>query len=124
MWFASRRRMRTSSPTPTTGTARRPANAPFRLRLEALDARDLPSFLTPVNYPVGSQQAIAVGDFNNDGHPDIVTTTSGDMGTSQFTLLLAGANKKGQSLGQFQVGTTGYKASGESNPTHRFGFRR
>jgi hypothetical protein len=79
----------------------------FRARLESLEGRDLPSFLTPVNYAVGAQRAVAVGDFNHDGHSDIVTTAVGDQGGSNYTLLLASANKKGQSLGQFQVAQHG-----------------
>jgi hypothetical protein len=43
MWFASRRRMSTPSPTPATGTTRRTATAPIRLRLEALDDRLVPA---------------------------------------------------------------------------------
>src|SRR4051794_33455437 len=114
MLFSSWLRTLSSSPSRDRhgpGTVRKPTG--FRPRFDVLEGRDLPSFLTPVNYPVGSQRAVAVGDFNNDGHSDIVTTYVGDMGTSQFTLLLASANKKGQSLGQFQVGTTGYRGIGD-----------
>ena len=43
MWFASRQRTRTSRPTPAAGTEYRPATAPVRLRLEALDDRLVPA---------------------------------------------------------------------------------
>lgn len=80
--------------------ARKPI-ARFRPKLETLEGRDLPSFLTPVNYAVGPQQAVAVGDFNNDGHSDIVTTSVGDQGGSYYTLLLGSTHRNSQ--GQFQV---------------------
>src|SRR5947208_15410181 len=96
----------------------------FRPQLEALEDRSLPSFLAPTNYAIGSQQAVAVGDFNNDNHPDIVTTEVGDMGTSRFNLLVGTVNRKGQSQGQFQwssggtSGTGGYSlAGGDSTAT-------
>jgi uncharacterized protein (DUF2141 family) len=87
----------------------------FRPQLEALDDRSLPSFLAPVSYTFGgpgSEQAVAVGDFNNDNHPDIVTTDVGDMGSSYLTLLLASANRKGQFQGQFQSSRVGQIGSG------------
>jgi hypothetical protein len=60
----------------------------MRLRLEQLEDRCLPSsgtsFLAPVYYPVGDAPvAVAVGDFNNDHIPDLVTAdlvnASGDV---------------------------------------------
>jgi hypothetical protein len=44
-----------------------------RLLVQPLEARDLPSFLPPVTYPVGPKaEDVAVADVNNDGRPDVV----------------------------------------------------
>jgi hypothetical protein len=49
------------------------------LRLEALEDRSMPSFLGPVNYPVGlGPQAVAAADFNGDGRLDLAVANSGD----------------------------------------------
>jgi hypothetical protein len=57
----------------------------FRPRLEPLDDRCLPSFGPVVSYPVGSNPVAGVvrdyvvaGDFNNDGHLDLVTANQND----------------------------------------------
>src|SRR5207248_1704155 len=43
--------------------------------LEALEARDVPSFASPINYAVGhSPQAVVTGDFNNAGKADLAVT--------------------------------------------------
>jgi hypothetical protein len=47
------------------------------LRLEPLEHRVVPGFLAPVTYAAGSVPwAVAVGDLNGDGIPDLVTTGS------------------------------------------------
>jgi hypothetical protein len=46
----------------------------FRPALEALEARNLPSFLPPITSPLGPGTGLtAVGDFTGDGIPDLVT---------------------------------------------------
>src|SRR5947208_2786704 len=47
--------------------------AAFRLCLEALEGRDLPSFLAPANYSIGaaSGAAVVTADFNGDGRADV-----------------------------------------------------
>src|SRR5947209_14584241 len=48
-----------------------------RLVLEQLEARDLLSFLPPVNYDAGNAPAdIQAGDFNGDGIPDLVVANA------------------------------------------------
>jgi hypothetical protein len=49
---------------------RRPAR-PDRLTIEVLEDRNTPSFLAPVSYAGGGRDP-ALGDFNNDGIPDLV----------------------------------------------------
>jgi hypothetical protein len=45
------------------------------LAVEALEARDLPSFLPPVSYAVGPEaDAVAVADFNGDGRDDLAVS--------------------------------------------------
>jgi hypothetical protein len=48
---------------------------PRSLRLEPLEELCLPSFFSPVSYPVGSlPQAVVAADFNNDARPDLAVT--------------------------------------------------
>jgi hypothetical protein len=50
----------------------------FRLQLEVLEARTVPSFVTAKNTATGANpQYLAVGDFNGDGKPDVVTVSGG-----------------------------------------------
>jgi hypothetical protein len=45
-----------------------------RPKLEVLEDRSVPTFLTPVNYAVGARpNDVKAADFNNDGHLDLVT---------------------------------------------------
>jgi hypothetical protein len=54
-----------------------------RLCLEPLEPRAVPSFLAPVKYTLpGTGDDVAVGDFNNDGKPDVAATyVSGTQNT-------------------------------------------
>jgi hypothetical protein len=57
-----------------------------RLNLEALEDRNLPSFFTPVGYPVGrNPDAIVTADFNGDGKLDLATA---DLVSSTVSVLL------------------------------------
>jgi hypothetical protein len=63
--------------TPRDQRAARP-HRPALVRLEHLEARWVPSFLPAVTYPVGTNpDAIAVGDFNGDGKPDLAVVNGG-----------------------------------------------
>src|SRR5262249_36648905 len=63
-------------------TARRPTRGSRRLTVEVLEGRDLPSFLTAPQYPAGAQpRSVAVGDFNGDGHADLVVANVTTAGT-------------------------------------------
>src|SRR4051794_9041940 len=56
----------------------RPRNTRVQLNLEGLEERTVLTFLAPVGFTAGaSPVASAVGDFNNDGRPDIAVTTPG-----------------------------------------------
>jgi hypothetical protein len=60
----------------------RPAKR-HKLTLEALEDRLVPAFLSPVTFPVGVQpRAVTVGDFNNDGKPDLAVINAGPFSTS------------------------------------------
>ncbi len=50
----------------------------LKLRLEPLERRDVPSFLTaPLNPTESGPRGIASGDFNNDGNLDLATANNG-----------------------------------------------
>src|SRR5262245_17467572 len=61
-------------------SARRPClyRRPFCwVGLERLETRDVPSFLTPRAFDVGNLPiSVAVGEFNGDGLPDLVTANA------------------------------------------------
>lgn len=68
----------------------------YRLRLDWLEDRSLPSFLAGSSFPVGVDEgvgsqpvSIASGDFNNDGTPDVATAIQNDKYVS---VLLANGN--------------------------------
>jgi Ca2+-binding RTX toxin-like protein len=44
---------------------------------EVLEDRTLPSYYLPVTYAVGGATSVAVGDFNRDSRPDLVTANQG-----------------------------------------------
>jgi hypothetical protein len=59
-----------------------PATA-CRLILEALEDRTVPSFMTPVTYPVGAgPEAVVTADLNGDGRLDLVTANAGSNNIS------------------------------------------
>lgn len=65
-----------------------------RPRLDVLEDRSVPGFLAPVSYPLGGQpQAVAAGDFNRDGAPDLAVAN----GYGGVTVLL------GNGDGSFRV---------------------
>lgn len=60
---------------------------------------------SPVTYPVGNSPAgLAIGDLNDDGHPDIVTVNGVD---STISVLLGSANGSFGSRSDFSVGSLG-----------------
>jgi hypothetical protein len=60
--------------------------ATHRPKLEVLEDRIVPAFLAPVDYSVGEYPLdVRVGDFNNDGHLDLVTANY--LGNSVSVLL-------------------------------------
>ena len=62
-----------------------------QLGVEALEDRCVPAFLAPVSFAAGVvPTAIATGDFNADGHQDIVTVNSTSIGT--VSVLLGNGN--------------------------------
>jgi hypothetical protein len=69
-----------------------PARHARRLRLEPLESRALPSFSPVVTYPTAAHEsvAVAVGDFNGDGKPDLAVGCEADFSspTSTVSVLL------------------------------------
>jgi hypothetical protein len=73
MGFSSWLRNWTSNRALRRGAQHRPVAPRFHLRLEALEDRCLPSFLTAVTYSAAeARHAVATGDFNGDGKMDVV----------------------------------------------------
>src|SRR5215471_19718316 len=66
------------------------------LTLETLEERTVLSFLPPVTFPVGvDPRAVTVGDFNNDGKPDLAVVNSGPSSASQSSLSILLGNGDG-----------------------------
>src|SRR5205823_264341 len=76
-----------------------PRRARLRLHLETLEDRLTPTFAASLNFATGpfNPFAVAVGDFNRDGRPDLVTSNPGG---NTLSLLV------GNGDGTFQAATT------------------
>src|SRR6516162_4262668 len=92
-------------------TAKRPRSAtparPFRPRLEALETREVPALLTPVQYATGGSNGslaygVAVADFNGDGAADIAVVNRDGNSVSILP------NKGGGTFGKPQLISLGY----------------
>src|SRR5438132_259263 len=87
-----------------------PRRHSLRLSLEQLEDRTVPSsgtsFLTPVYYPVaGLPIAVAVGDFNNDHIPDLVTANLvNSIGGAGVSVLLANGDGTFHTAINYSVG--------------------
>src|SRR5262245_54580235 len=79
-------------PTRRTTVKKRTRSWPIRLALETLETRALPSFITAPSYFVGSfdPTSVAIGDFNSDNVPDLVTANG--FGQSTVSVLLGEGN--------------------------------
>jgi hypothetical protein len=79
------------------------------LTVEALEDRTVPSFLAPVSFNTGDPYDVAVGDFNRDGVPDVVTATNSGNQSSTVSVLL------GNGDGSFQPArnTAGVSGGGQ-----------
>jgi Calx-beta domain/FG-GAP-like repeat/FG-GAP repeat len=74
-----------------------------RAVLETLERRRLLSFAAPVSYTVGTNPtAVATGNFNGDGHSDVVTANA--IGNN-VSVLLSNANGSLQTAQQFATGS-------------------
>jgi uncharacterized membrane protein YgcG len=69
-------------PTPPAPVRRTGGTTRLRLGVEALEAREVPAFLTPTTYAAGANPGgIAVGDFNGDGRDDMAVVSQGFAGS-------------------------------------------
>jgi hypothetical protein len=76
----------------------------FRPLMQVLEDRTLPSFLPAVNYPVGSNpHAVAVGDFNGDGTPDLVVANSS---SDTVSVLLGNGDGSFRAAQDYRAGPT------------------
>src|SRR5687767_15661787 len=103
---------------------RRTRSAP-RIRVEPLEDRSVPAFVTAALFPVGTNggegsgpDGIAVADFNRDGKPDVATANPGQGSVS--LLLGTGAGKfapaRNFPIGRKPVGLTAADVNGDGKP--------
>src|SRR6478609_5810235 len=96
--------LRSARQTPRKGTGRPSTRALKSLGLERLEDLCLPSFLSPVNYAVGSApQAVISADFNNDGIKDLAVA---NYMSGTISVLRGNAN------GTFQAAITSAAGNG------------
>ena len=75
-----------------------------RLAVESLEGRTVPSFLGVQNFPIGGGPlAVAAGDVNNDGRPDLVAPE----GPSGVSVLLGNGDGTFQPRRDSAAGSTG-----------------
>ncbi len=97
---------------PKTSRRRGPA-APrkpaFRLSLESLESRLVPTFLPPVSYPAGpTPVAVTSGDFNGDGKSDIAVVNTGI--TSSVGLMISNGDGTFQPMVNYNTGANAVDA--------------
>ncbi|HKA07671.1 MAG TPA: VCBS repeat-containing protein, partial [Gemmataceae bacterium] len=79
-----------------------------RIRVETLEDRSLPAYLTAPSFPAGmlggadsEPIAVAVGDFNRDGRLDVATA---NKGTRDVSVLLGNGNGTFKASMNFPIG--------------------
>jgi hypothetical protein len=89
-------------------------SAPRRtLTIEALEDRTVPSFLPAVTFPVGvDPRAVTVGDFNNDGKPDIAVDNIGQSSNPQHSVSVLLGNGNGSFQPAITTNVQGSSATG------------
>ena len=75
-------------------------------QVEVLETRILLSFITAGSYPVGkTAEGIAVGDFNGDGIPDVVTA---NVNSSSVSVLLGNGDGSFQAAVDHAISNNSY----------------
>src|SRR5687767_10934606 len=93
----------------TRTTTRRSCPGPRPLLLEWLEPRVVPSFAAPVIFDTGrAPLAVAAGDVNNDGRPDLATA---NRPGNTVSVLLGNGDGSFQAPRPFPVGTTPYSVT-------------
>jgi hypothetical protein len=87
------------------------AHRPWRFRPQVweLESRVVPGFLAPVNYPVeGGPSAVVVGDFNDDGFPDLAVANDG---SNTVSVLLGNGDGSFQPAVNYAAGSVPYSVA-------------